>query len=437
MNRTPVPESNPKIFTNTFPGSDDITRVELENGIVILSRANFNSPSVVVSGYMPAGGLFDPDEKLGLADFTVSALMRGTIARSFQEIFDALESAGASLSFSGATHTIGFSAKSLAEDLDLLLELLSEALQGPAFPDDQVERLRTQLMTSLALRSQDTGEMASMAFDQLVYDGHPYSRPEDGYPETIQRITIEDISEFHGKHYGPNGMVIAVVGAVDPQTAIEKVNGRFGEWENHEQPAPPALPPYRPLTKIDRKSITIPGKFQSDVILGTVGPRRKSDDFLPAALGNSVLGQFGMMGRLGEVVREKAGLAYHVSSSMSGGLGPGPWYISAGVAPENVDKAIDLIRGEITRFVSEPISAQELSDSQSNFIGRLPLSLESNAGVAAALTNLERYQLSLDYYRDYPGLIRGITAENVLKTAQNYLDPDRLAIATAGPELDK
>jgi zinc protease len=143
-----------------------------------------------------------------------------------------------------------------------------------------------------------------------------------------------------------------------------------------------------------------------------------------------------MMGRLGQVVREQRGLAYHVSSSLSGGLGPGPWYVSAGVAPQDVDNAIDLIRGEITRFVNQPISAQELSDSQSNFIGRLPLSLESNAGVAAALTNLERYQLDLDYYRDYPDLIRDITAEIVLKTAQNYLDPDRIAIATAGPELN-
>mgnify|MGYP001828976145 CR=1 FL=1 len=437
MNRNPVPEFNQKLSTTTFPGSDDITRVELDNSIVVLSRANFNSPSVVVSGYMPVGGLFDPDEKLGLADFTVSALMRGTIERSFQEIFDALESAGASLSFNGATHTIGFSAKALAEDLDLLLELLRDALRRPAFPDDQVERLRTQLMTSLALRSQDTGEIASMAFDQFVYDGHPYSRPEDGYPETIQRITIADMQEFHGQHYGPKGMVIAVVGAVDPQTAVDKVEGRLGEWDNPEQPEPPALPPHKPLTKIDRTDITLPGKFQTDVLMGAAGPMRKSDDYLPAALGNSVLGQFGMMGRLGQVVREQRGLAYHVSSSLSGGLGPGPWYISAGVAPENVDQAIDLIRGEIARFIHEPINDQELSDSQSNFNGRFPLSLESNAGVAAALTNLERYQLILDYYRNYPDLIREITAENVLETAQNYLDPDRIAIATAGPELKK
>lgn len=408
----------------------------MENGIVILSRANFNSPSVVISGYLIAGGLFDPDDKLGLADFTVSALMRGTSEHSFQEIFDALESAGASLSFNGATHTFGFSGKALAEDLNLLIGLLNETLRQPTFPEQQVERLRAQLLTSLAIRSQDTGEMASLAFDQLVYKDHPYSRPEDGYPETISNITVDDIFEFHHQHYGPSGMVIAVVGAVDPQQAVQQVNSIFDDWSNEAQPSPPDLPPYTPLTESKLERIGIPGKFQTDILAGTAGPMRKSEDYLPAALGNSVLGQFGMMGRLGEVVREKNGLAYHISSSLSGGLGPGPWYVSAGVAPENFDKAIDLIRQEITRFVNEPVSDDEISDSKSNFIGRLPLSLESNAGVAAALINLERYQLGLDYYRQYPELIQQISAENILSAAQKYLDPECLAFAAAGPEGD-
>jgi zinc protease len=103
------------------------------------------------------------------------------------------------------------------------------------------------------------------------------------------------------------------------------------------------------------------------------------------------------------------------------------------VDPENIEKAIELIRQEIARFVHEPVSAEELSDSQANFIGRLPLSLESNSGVAGALLNLERYQLGLDYYRRYADLVRAVSVENVLETAQTYLDPDRLGIAMAGP----
>ena len=117
-----------------------------------------------------------------------------------------------------------------------------------------------------------------------------------------------------------------------------------------------------------------------------------------------------MMGRIGDVVREQAGLAYYAYSSLSGGMGPGPWSVSAGVAPENVEQAIELIKSEIKRFVSEPVSAEELSDSQANFVGRVPLALESNAGVAGALLNLERYKLGMDYYRNYAEQINAITA---------------------------
>jgi zinc protease len=181
--------------------------------------------------------------------------------------------------------------------------------------------------------------------------------------------------------------------------------------------------------------VDIPGKYQADLVIGAAGPERRSPDYLAAVLGNSVLGQFGMMGRIGDAVREKAGLAYYAYSSLTGGLGPGPWSVAAGVDPTNVDRAAELIRAEIARFVAEAIDEDELADVQSNFIGRLPLSLESNSGVAAALLNLERYDLGLDYYRGYPGAIQAITREQVLETARRYLDPDRLAVAVAGPPV--
>lgn len=418
---------------SALPGADDITREQLENGIVVLTRPNFNSPSVMVSGYLAAGGIFDPAEKLGLADFTASALMRGTHKRDFQSIYDALESAGASLGFSGATHTASFNGKALAEDLPLLLELLTEALLEPVFPGQQVARLKAQLLTGLAMRAQDTHEMASLTFDQIVYANHPYGRPEDGFPETVEKIHREDLIDFHKKHYGPQGMVISIVGAVKPVDAVQWVRAALGNWKNPDQPQPPELPALAPLVDSVTQKFSIPGKSQSDVVVGAAGPARSAPDFIAASLGNSVLGQFGMMGRIGDVVREQAGLAYYAYSGLSGGLGPGPWSVAAGVDPENVDEAVDLICAEIERFVTQPVSAEELSDSQANFVGRLPLALESNGGVAGALLNLERYDLGLDYYRDYAEQINAVTVEDVLAAAQHYLDPNKLAIAVAGP----
>ena len=217
--------------------------------------------------------------------------MRGTAKRNFQAIYDALESAGASLGFNGATHTTSFSGKALAEDLPLLMELLAESLLAPVFPGQQVARLKAQLLTGLALRAQDTRAMASLTFDQIVYKDHPYRRPEDGYPETVERITRDDLTAFHKEHYGPRGMVIAIVGAVEPRDAVQWVRAALGDWQNPRQPEPPELPPVTPLEETVTQKAEIPGKSQSDLVMGVAGPPRKADDFIAASLGNSILGQ--------------------------------------------------------------------------------------------------------------------------------------------------
>ena len=420
-------------MVHSLPGADDIHRVELSNGIIVLARANFNSPSVVISGYLYAGGLLDPDEKLGLADFVSSALMRGTQKRDFQKLYDELESVGASFGYNSGTHYAGFGGRSLVEDLPLLLDVMADTLQNPVFPQDQVEKLRAQMLTGLAIRAQDTSDMASLVFDQLLYDGHPYSRPDEGWPETVQAITLDDLADFHHRYYGPRGMVISIVGAVEPEKAASEVERILGGWQNEVQEGAPILPEFRPPSKTVQKHHAIPGKSQSDVVMGTHGPKRNDLDYMSAALGNNILGQFGLMGRIGDVVREQSGLAYYAYSSLSAGVGPGAWYVSAGVNPSNVEKATDLITQELKRYIDEGISAEELADSQANFIGRLPLSLESNGGVAGALLNIERFDLGLDYYRQYPDLVSAVALEEIRETAQKYIDPKRLVIATAGP----
>jgi zinc protease len=416
-----------------IPGPDDTLRVELPNGIVALARANPASPSVTVTGSLAVGALDNPPDTLGLADFTAAALMRGTQARTMQEIYDALEGAGASLGIGGGTHTTGFHGKSLAEDLPLLLGMLAEALRAPAFPEPQVEKLRAQILTGLALRDQDTGDRAGMLFDELAYPGHPYRLPDEGHPETVRAITRRELEDFHARHYGPRGLIIAVVGGIEPGAAVEAVAAALGGWHNPKQPETPALPRLEPAAGERRARVDLPGKFQSDVVLGAPGPARAEPDYMAAALANDVLGGFGLMGRLGEAVREKAGLAYYAGSSLGGSLGPGPWTAAAGVDPKDEEKVIELIKAEIRRLADEPVSAEELSDSQEAAIGRLPLSMESNGGVAGALVNIEKHGLGLDYYERYPDIVRAVTREDALTAARRYLDPERLAVAVAGP----
>jgi len=230
--------------------------------------------------------------------------------------------------------------------------------------------------------------------------------------------------------------VIAVVGAVAPEEAIEAVAQALGGWQNPAQPEPPALPRLAPLEATAREDVPMPGKSQADIVVGAAGPARNADDYIPAMVGNTILGRFGLMGRIGDAVREQAGLAYYAYSALQGGYGPGPWEVNAGVAPQNVEKALELIIEEIRHFVTEPVSAEELADAQAGIVGSLPLSFESNQGVAGALLTMERYGLGLDYYRRLPDLVRRVTPEAILQAARHYLDPDRLAIAVAGPRSD-
>jgi len=228
-------------------------------------------------------------------------------------------------------------------------------------------------------------------------------------------------------------MVISVVGAIEPRRGAAVVRRVLGSWRNPGQPDCEVPGDPRLLRATTRRHHKIAGKAQADLIIGTNGPRRTDPRWLAASLGNSVLGQFGMMGRVGKSVREESGLAYYAYSSLSAGLGPGAWTVSAGVNPANVERASELIIRELKRFRERGVTQEELADSKANFIGRLPLSLESNAGVASALLNIERFQLGLDYYQRYAERVQAVTRAQVLEAARAFIDPERLAVASAGP----
>ena len=420
---------------NSLPGPDDITRIKLKNGITFLFRQNLNSMTASIGGYVQAGSIYDPLDKLGLADFTTSTLMRGTKNRRFQEIYDSLESIGASLGIGCGPHTAGFGGKALAEDLPILLDMLADVLMNPVFPKKAIERVRSQLLTGLDLRAQDTNAMAMLEFDKLLYKEHPYQYPSDGYIETIRAIGVKDLAGFHREHFGPKDMALVVVGPFEPDTVASLAEQHLGSWVNKGQAEPMKVPDMASPENAIEKHHVIEEKSQTDLVIGTIGPSRRWKGYHSALLGNSVLGQFGMMGRIGESVRKDAGLAYYAYSSLSASIGPGQWMVSAGVAPENREKAIDLIRAELKKFVDEPVSEEELRDVQSKYVGKLPLSLESNAGVASTLLTMEQHQLGLDYIQNYENMIREITPQSILEAAREFIDPDRLVISSAGPEL--
>ena len=419
----------------SIPNASNIARAELPNGLTVLVYENPAVQSVNLMGSIHAGSIYESAAQNGLASLASSALMTGTARRDFDELHGALEDVGADLGFRGHVHKMGFSGKALAEDLPLLLSIADDALRNPIFPPEHVERLRGERLTWLQYSSFDTRYRAAKAMREALYpQTHPYHYGTFGSEDTIGSITPEDLSRFHAENFGPSGMILVIVGAVDASAAVKLASDTFGEWVMAEQPkvSQAAVPEERGAS--GRQTVVLPGKTQSDICLGIIGPSRKAADYLPAQLANSVLGEFGMMGRIGKSVREEKGLAYYAFSRLGGGHGPDPWSVSAGVNPDNVDLAIASILDEIKRLTTQQVSDEDLADNQSYFTGRMPLRLESNEGIASNIHSMESFDLGLDYLAQYDDMIYRIDKTDLLRAAQRYLDASDMVVAVAGPD---
>jgi zinc protease len=388
---------------------------------------------VSLEGVVRAGSIQETRQNAGLADFTADLLLRGAQKRTFDEIFEALEAVGAGVSFGASRHTSGFSAHSLAEDLPLVLDIIADSLFRPTFPAEQVERLRGQTITGLHMRANNTRQMAWLAFYEMTYGNHPYGRSTSGYLDSIPGIDRDHIVDFYERHYGPNDMIIGLAGAIPVDEALRQLDATFGRWRVDGQQTAGRSPDASRPAGLVRRHVPMPDKRQADIVLGLPGPRRAASDYLDAALMNTILGVFGMMGRIGHNVREEQGLAYYASSRLEGGLGPGPWTASAGVAPDKVEQAIEAIRHEIRRIMDEPVALEELTDSQAYRTGSVPMGLETNSGLVDIITDIELYNLGLDYIQRYAEMINDINAERVQAAARTYLSADDLAIAVSGP----
>jgi zinc protease len=411
-----------------------VTRHTLSNSLTVLVRENHTSPTAVLQGYVKAGGVCDTDDMAGLAGLTTAVIRRGTTTRTFQEINEMVESVGANLDTSISRHLAEFSGWSLSEDLPLLVEVTADILQRPRFPNVELERIRGQVITLLRQWEDNTRAKSAREFRTLCYPaGHPYARSTEGTLETVERLQRDDLIAFYTRFYSPHSTVVAVVGDVETKQVVARLEDAFGGWQAPGDDSPYDIPVVPRLAGVQRVIAPMFNKTQADIVWGLPGLSRTSPDYYAARVANAILGRVGLMGRLGANVRDRQGLAYYASSNLEADLGVGPWIVYAGVAPDNVDRALASILTEIARLRDELVTEEEMADVQDYLTGVLPLYLETNDGVAGVLTDIELYGLGFDFLQRYPSLIRAVTREDVQAVAQKYLDIENYALAIAGP----
>lgn len=413
-----------------------IDRQQLGNGIVVLGNLNANSPQVVVRASLLAGSVFDSPDRTGIARFVAPMVIRGTEDRSFQQLSEETDSLGMALNVEVGRLTAQVSVRCLREDFGRALEILAEVLRRPTFPEEEVEKLRAQIITGLREQETSARAMAERRFLEELYPvWHPYRLWPSGSQDTIAATTREELMAFYRRHYRPDLLTVAVVGDVAPAEAVKRIQPVLGDWRAEGKPPRLEIPPVE-LPPNTVREVVVPGKFQSEMVMGLPALSRKDPDYYALRLGNLILGELGLSGRLGAVIRDQLGLAYHVSSDVQASVGPSPWAIRAGINPSNVDKAIEGARMEIERWRTELVSEGEIEDGKSFLIGSLPIALEASDGIARTLLDIEFYQLGLDYLERYPRLIDGVTREAIRDAVRKWIHPEHLVTVVAGPKRD-
>ena len=424
-------------------GPETVARSTLANGMVLLVYPNPSSPSVAVAAQHAAGAILETEDDCGLAGLTADGLNRGTATRSFMEFSAELDDVGASLNFGAGIEHGSFSGRALAEDLDVLLRLAADGLRKSIFPDDEVERLRDQALTGIAHVENNPGALADRRFRELMFGrDNPYGRPDEGYADTMRALTPTAVRDFHAEAFDPASIVLAVVGAVTPDAVRDLAARYFEDWRG---PGTDAAERQRAAIRTFdtaattaggvREDLSLAGKTQTEFTLGWPGVRRLDPAYFPVMMGNYILGQLGLGGRIGANVRDAQGLAYHATSHAEAAHARMPWTIRAGVNPVNVPKAVTSGLAEARRLMDEPPTDEELRLTKQAMIGSLPLRLERNGGIAGMLLTIENFGLGLDYLMRYPDIVEAVTADDVQQAAARLLDPEAYTLVTAGPEL--
>jgi zinc protease len=420
---------NKEVLKVKLPRAEEAT---LKNGLrVILLPAHkvptFNMQLVVLSG-----GLSDNTDYRGLANFTAALLREGTTKRSSKDIAEQVDTLGATLSANSGLSSLTsvVSTGGLVENLDQTLDLFADVIRNPSFPQAEVDKYKTRTLAQLQFQRSNPQFLAQEQFNRAIYGtSHPASLT--ALPaESLKKLTSKDLAGFHSTYYRPNNAILAIVGDVTMKDIMPKLEKAFGDWEKADVPV--ATIPQAPA-QADSKIYLIdrPGSVQTVLQLGTLGIERTSPDYFPVLLADRVLGG-GPSGRLFLNLREDKGYTYGAYSSFGGSKFKGTWVSSSEVRTDVTEGAMKEFMYELNRLRTDPVPAEELDNAKRAIIGSFALSLEQPATLLQNIITQKLYNLPADYWDTYPQKVSAITAADVQKAAQTYLDMSHLQVVAVG-----
>jgi zinc protease len=407
-----------------LPGG--ILRYTLPNGLRVIVKRNPSVPLVSMRLSFLGGLLVEDEETQGISAFLAEMLERGTAHRSASQIASEVENIAGGLDGFSGRNSFGLTGEFLKDSLDTGLELFSDVLLHPTFPPDEIEKLRTERLAAIQRREDSLAAKAFDLFADGLYEGHPYRFPSLGTEASVKRFDRDALRGYWEAWAVPSNGVLAIVGDVDPNGIVETVSVYLGDWTG---PAEVDLPSRSiPSAPTAPKELAIEKrKQQVHIVVGFQGISVSDPD--GAAL--DVLSQIlsGQGGRLFVELRDQRSLAYTVTAFAVEGVDPGAFAVYIASAPEKRDEALEGLRRELQRIVSEPVSDEELERAKGFLIGSQAVSLQRFGTQASLLSLDELYGLGASHHLDFRERVEAVTAEDVKRVARRLIHPDAPVIA--------
>lgn len=416
------------------------TRKVLSNGIVLDVVENHSVPTVAIRGIAFAGDTTAPAGKPAIPALTAKMLQRGTKSRTKEQIGALLDNAGATRFYGANTIEGVINVNGMSRDLPLLLDILADELKNPAFSAEELAKAKKELENDYLQAADNTFSRAYERLSQVVYrEGHPYYvAGKDKLVASVNAATADDLRAFHRARYNGAGLILAIVGDVDAAKTIALVEKHLGGIAQGERISYASVARTSPGASAVREAVKMPGKANMNILIGTAsGLRRTDPDYEAALIANAALGQNSLSSRIGKRVRDTEGLSYNLWSRYYNSDDiDGMWFVNVNVAPQNLAKAMKSTTEEIVKFGREGVTEAEVEAQKSFFAGNYQVGLGSNAGIASALVQAEKFGYGPKYLDEFPARIKAVTREQVNAATKKHFFPDKLHVIVAG-DLDK
>jgi zinc protease len=401
----------------------------LANGLQVLVVLHHEQPSVSFRLILRAGAMQEPSDKPGVANFVASLLNQGTTGKSAEDLANLIESAGGIVGVGSGNELAYVNGAVVKDQVDLMLSLASDMAQHPVFAADEIDRQRRQMLSALQVSYDDPDYIANLVFDRLVFGFHPYGRPNQGTPQSIARITREDLVTFHKTWFVPNNALLAIVGDLTPEEALAAAERAFGSWARKDVPAVQAIDPPAPARRI--VVVDRPGSAQTEIRVGNLAIQRTHPDYLPLDIAIRILGGEGA-NRLFGVLRSDRGLTYGASADLHAFRQAGQITAETDTRSAATGEALRLMVAEFTRLQRETVDQRELRGAQEFVSGNFPLTIEAPAAIAEQVLSQLFYGLDPKELETYRDRVDRVTPADIQRVANQFLKPAQLSIVLVG-----